>query len=316
MISERNLEKHQEILKHDRSLRNADLNLLTVFDAVMQFQNITRAAESMGMSQPAVSNAVSRLKVMFNDDLFVRHGRGIEPTARAKALFGPVRQALQLVLNELPGGGFDPQSSCRRFNMIISTPLDCRLSADIFTALEQASSTVEIRLQNVISENIEHQLRFRDIEFVIGYRKFEGADFCNQALFEDEVVLVTAENHPRITEYVSMESLLIEKHAVVMPGHGSLPDLPYESSYELQQRIAYQGTDLHSVIDIVSKTQLVAVVPRWLASYSAERTPLNIVTLPCCNNSITCYLSWHDSVGKDSGNMWLKDLLTENLTGD
>jgi LysR family transcriptional activator for leuABCD operon len=64
-----------------------DLNLLTVFDAVMQEQNITRAAHSLGMSQPAVSNAVSRLKVMFNDELFVRYGRGIQPTARASAIW-------------------------------------------------------------------------------------------------------------------------------------------------------------------------------------------------------------------------------------
>lgn len=75
-------------------LRMVDLNLLTVFDAVMQEQNITRAAHSLGMSQPAVSNAVSRLKVMFNDELFVRYGRGIQPTARAFQLFGSVRQAL------------------------------------------------------------------------------------------------------------------------------------------------------------------------------------------------------------------------------
>lgn len=78
-------------------LRMVDLNLLTVFDAVMQEQNITRAAHTLGMSQPAVSNAVARLKVMFNDELFVRYGRGIQPTARAFQLFGSVRQALQLV---------------------------------------------------------------------------------------------------------------------------------------------------------------------------------------------------------------------------
>ncbi len=88
-------------------LRMVDLNLLTVFDAVMQEQNITRAAHVLGMSQPAVSNAVARLKVMFNDELFVRYGRGIQPTARAFQLFGSVRQALQLVQNELPGSGFE-----------------------------------------------------------------------------------------------------------------------------------------------------------------------------------------------------------------
>lgn len=103
-------------------LRMVDLNLLTVFDAVMQEQNITRAAHALGMSQPAVSNAVARLKVMFNDELFVRYGRGIQPTARAFQLFGSVRQALQLVQNELPGSGFEPASSERVFHLT-SVPL-------------------------------------------------------------------------------------------------------------------------------------------------------------------------------------------------
>lgn len=97
--------------KMESSLRSVDLNLLTVFDAVMQEQNITRAAHNLGMSQPAVSNAVARLKVMFNDELFIRHGRGIQPTQRAKQLFGPMRQALQLVKNELPSSIFAPETS-------------------------------------------------------------------------------------------------------------------------------------------------------------------------------------------------------------
>lgn len=93
----------------ESTLRGVDLNLLTVFDAVMQEQNITRAAHNLGMSQPAVSNAVARLKVMFNDELFMRQGRGIQPTQRARQLFGPIRQALQLIRNELPSSVFTPK---------------------------------------------------------------------------------------------------------------------------------------------------------------------------------------------------------------
>src|SRR5476649_2001767 len=124
------------------NLRNVDLNLLTVFDAVMQMQNITRAAQMLGMSQPAVSNAVSRLKVMFNDDLFVRSGRGIQPTLRARQLFGPVRQALQLVMNELPGAGFDPSISMRQFNVAICSPLDKRLTSQVLHAVDTLASSV------------------------------------------------------------------------------------------------------------------------------------------------------------------------------
>lgn len=118
-------------------LRMVDLNLLTVFDAVMQEQNITRAAHVLGMSQPAVSNAVARLKVMFNDELFVRYGRGIQPTARAFQLFGSVRQALQLVQNELPGSGFEPASSERVFHLCVCSPLDSILTSQIYNHIEQ-----------------------------------------------------------------------------------------------------------------------------------------------------------------------------------
>lgn len=89
-VSENNIKQPQVTDGIKPQLRTVDLNLLTVFDAVMQEQNITRAAQALGMSQPAVSNAVARLKVMFNDELFVRYGRGIQPTARhssSSALF-------------------------------------------------------------------------------------------------------------------------------------------------------------------------------------------------------------------------------------
>jgi len=113
-------------------LRMVDLNLLTVFDVVMQEQNITRAAAYLQMSQPAVSNAVARLKTMFEDELFVRYGRGIQPTARAFQLYGSVRQALQLIQNELPGAGFEPINSARIFNMCVCSPLDNYLTSVIY----------------------------------------------------------------------------------------------------------------------------------------------------------------------------------------
>lgn len=109
----------------ESTLRGVDLNLLTVFDAVMQEQNITRAAHNLGMSQPAVSNAVARLKVMFNDELFMRQGRGIQPTQRARQLFGPVRQALQLIRNELPSSIFSPETSTRLFKLAICSHAIC-----------------------------------------------------------------------------------------------------------------------------------------------------------------------------------------------
>lgn len=297
--------------ENETHLRNVDLNLLTVFDAVMQLQNITRAAHSLGMSQPAVSNAVARLKVMFNDDLFVRFGRGIQPTQRARQLFGPVRQALQLVMNELPGAGFDPNTSLRQFNIVICSPLDKFLTSQVLNAVDMSSTGISVKLKTIVNENIEHQLRYQNIEFMISYSKFERADFCNQALFNDELVLVAAQSHPRISPHMSDEKYLKEKHAVMILDRFYSFSSPYYDDPELHSLIAYQGTDLLSVMDIVSKTDMVALVPRWLAQANAKSLNLSVIPLPWMKHNLTCYLSWHESSSKDKGNMWMKTLLSQ-----
>lgn len=307
-------EKKHEAGHEDNHLRRADLNLLTVFDAVMQLQNITRAAQMLGMSQPAVSNAVSRLKNMFNDELFVRCGRGIEPTARAHQLYGPIRQALQLVTNELPGLGFDPLTSKRQFSITISSPLDLLLTPKVLTMLKRCSEGVTLNIESLIHENIENQLRYHELEFAIDYRSIDRADFYNQRLFDDELVLISSRNHPRLPTKLDYDCFLNEKHAVVrLHGYSSF-SFPYYNAPESQARVCYQGASLISVMEIVSRTDMIALVPRWLALHNAERLNLRIDTVPWFDNKLHCYLSWHESASKDKGNLWMKDLLIQSAS--
>lgn len=295
----------------DVHLRSVDLNLLTVFDAVMQMQNITRAATSLGMSQPAVSNAVARLKVMFNDELFVRSGRGIQPTMRARQLFGPVRQALQLVQNELPGSEFEPLTSTRAFSLSLCSPLDLRLGAKIVNYVRPIAPQLNLQIKSYINNNIEHQLRYQDVEFVIGYSRFESMEFRSMALFDDELVLAVAQAHPRMTADVTPEHMLSEQHAVVsLESFGSFSK-PYYIEEALQRAVTQQCTDLYSVLNMVSQTEMVAIAPAWLVQQQA--TSLKIKAVPLCaeDNKATCYLSWHECSERDKGHQWMKSVLTE-----
>ncbi len=164
-----------------------DLNLLTVFDAVMQEQNITRAAHTLGMSQPAVSNAVSRLKVMFNDELFVRYGRGIQPTARLSAVWLGTPGAAAGP-NELPGSGFEPLSSERVFHLCVCSPLDNILTSVIFNKVAEIAPNIHLVFKSALNQNTEHQLRYQETEFVIGYEEFRRPEFACVPLFKDEMV--------------------------------------------------------------------------------------------------------------------------------
>ena len=292
----------------ESTLRGVDLNLLTVFDAVMQEQNITRAAHNLGMSQPAVSNAVARLKVMFNDELFMRQGRGIQPTQRARQLFGPIRQALQLIRNELPSSVFQPESSTRLFKLAICSPCDMRFAPRIMESINEQAPSVQLHLDAEFDRLLSERMRYQEIDFVIDYARFDDQGFSSTEIFKDELVVIASKTHPRIQGGVSAEQLINEKHAKLSRVHGqrSFSEQAYR---ELDCQAAYEGSSLSNLLYVVSQSQLVTIAPRWMAENAVNSDQLQILDLPFENKEISGYLSWHESSEKDKGHIWLRDQL-------
>ncbi|KJF94845.1 transcriptional regulator [Photobacterium angustum] len=293
----------------ESTLRSVDLNLLTVFDAVMQEQNITRAAHNLGMSQPAVSNAVARLKVMFNDELFIRHGRGIQPTQRAKQLFGPLRQALQLVKNELPCSIFSPMTSTRTFKLAICSPSDMRFAPQILKEMHKQAPHLRLQLEAEFEAELAQKLRYQEIDFVIDYVRFDEQGFCSTELFSDELVVIASGNHPRLHDSISEAEFNNEMHAVLktIPEVKGFADHIYNQAHSYNE--AYQGASLSNIMYVVGQSELIAVAPRWLAESVADNLHLKVLELPFTNNKISGYLSWHESTQKDKGNIWMRDQL-------
>ncbi|MGR5067962.1 MULTISPECIES: LysR family transcriptional regulator CalR [Vibrio] len=292
----------------ESTLRGVDLNLLTVFDAVMQEQNITRAAHNLGMSQPAVSNAVARLKVMFNDELFMRQGRGIQPTQRARQLFGPVRQALQLIRNELPSSVFQAESSTRLFKLAICSPCDMRFAPKIMENVHEQAPNVQLHLDAEFDRLLSERMRYQEIDFVIDYARFDDQGFSSTEIFKDELVVIASKTHSRIQAGVSAEQLINEKHAKLSRVHGqrSFSEQAYR---ELDCQAAYEGSSLSNLLYVVSQSELVTIAPRWMAENTINSDQLQILDFPFENKEISGYLSWHESSEKDKGHIWLRDLL-------
>ena len=277
-VPENNIKQPQATDGIKPQLRTVDLNLLTVFDAVMQEQNITRAAQALGMSQPAVSNAVARLKLMFNDELFVRYGRGIQPTARV-------------------------------FHLCVCSPLDNYLTSIIYNKVEEIAPNINLVFKSSLNQNTEHQLRYQEIEFVLGYEEFRRPEFSCVPLFKDEMVLVASKKHPRLNSPLREHDVYNEQHAVVALDRYASFSLPWYDTADKQACVAYQGMAMVSVLNVVSQTQLVAIAPRWLAEEFSDPLNLQILPLPLKLNSRTCYLSWHEAAGRDKGHQWMEELL-------
>ncbi|WP_282176945.1 transcriptional regulator LeuO [Vibrio nereis] len=292
----------------ESTLRGVDLNLLTVFDAVMQEQNITRAAHNLGMSQPAVSNAVARLKVMFNDELFMRQGRGIQPTQRARQLFGPVRQALQLIRNELPSSIFYPETSTRLFKLAICSPCDMRFAPKIMSAVYEQAPNVQLHLDAEFDRQLAERMRYQEIDFVIDYARFDGAGFSSTEIFKDELVVVASKSHPRIQESVTADQLSLERHAKLSRAHGqrSFSEQAYR---ELDVSADYEGSSLSNLLYVVGQSELVTIAPRWMVENAVNKDQLQVLEFPFENGKISGYLSWHESNEKDKGHIWLRDCL-------
>jgi LysR family transcriptional activator for leuABCD operon len=297
----------------ESTLRSVDLNLLTVFDAVMQEQNITRAAHNLGMSQPAVSNAVARLKVMFNDELFMRQGRGIQPTQRARQLFGPVRQALQLIRNELPNSVFLPESSTRQFNLAICSPNDLRFAPKIFSTVRELAPHVQLHLEADFNQQLSERLRYQEVDFVIDYTRFEDPGFSSTAIFKDELVVVASKSHSRVKGKVTAEEVMAERHAKLSQIHG-IRSFSEQAYHDVDCQSHYEGTSLSNVLYVVSQSELVTIAPRWLVESSPNWDQLQMMTLPFPRKEIHGYLSWHESNEKDKGHCWLKEQLMSICT--
>jgi LysR family transcriptional activator for leuABCD operon len=292
----------------ESTLRGVDLNLLTVFDAVMQEQNITRAAHNLGMSQPAVSNAVARLKVMFNDELFMRQGRGIQPTQRARQLFGPIRQSLQLIRNELPSSVFSPETSTRLFKLAICSPCDIRFAPQIMSSIQELAPNVNLHLDAEFDRQLSERMRYQEIDFVIDYACFDQQGFSSTEIFQDELVVVAAKSHPRVNGEISTESLTQERHAKLSKIHGqrSFSEQAYR---DLDVTPYYEGTSLSNVLYVVGQSELITIAPRWMIENAANKEQLQILKAPFSNAKISGFLSWHESSEKDKGHLWLRDQL-------
>lgn len=292
----------------ESTLRGVDLNLLTVFDAVMQEQNITRAAHNLGMSQPAVSNAVARLKVMFNDELFMRQGRGIQPTQRARQLFGPVRQALQLIRNELPSSVFAPETSTRLFKLAICSPCDLRFAPQIMTTIHESAPHVNLHLDAEFDRQLAERMRYQEIDFVIDYARFDEQGFSSTEIFQDELVVVASKAHPRLNGETTAQELAQERHAKLSKVHGqrSFSEQAYR---ELDVAAYYEGTSLSNVLYVVGQSELVTIAPRWLVENAANKDQLQMIRFPFSDAKISGFLSWHESSEKDKGHLWLRDQL-------
>ncbi|WGW11892.1 LysR family transcriptional regulator [Saxibacter everestensis] len=300
-------------------MRDIDLNLLPSLQVLLELRNVSRAAERMQMSQPAMSAALARLRRHFNDELLVREGRGYALTAFARALVPRVERAYAEVQDAMQlRSSFSPETSDRTFTIAASDYATSLLIRSLRTTMAKTAPRVSVDFVPTATMFLRPGLEvYTNVDIVVGPMGFDLIGESRQ-LFRDEFVALVDAGNPLLAEdRVTIADLAARPHAV--GDFGSTVVTPPMQLFEecgAVPSVAARVTGFQGLPAVVEGTDLVAMVPRMLAAHASRSGHLAVVELDAdLEAPLVEALYWHPLQTNDPANTWLRDLIKEAAAG-
>jgi DNA-binding transcriptional LysR family regulator len=296
-------------------VNKVDLNLLPIALALYDEQNVSRAAKRLGMSQPAVSMALRRLRALFNDQLFVRAPNGIAPTPRAHALVEVARPLVAKLHDELLADDrFDPAVSTRPFTFALSDVGEMVFLPKLLERLRSHAPNASIRSLSVPPDELADGLESGDVDLAIGYfPDLRRQSFFQQRLFTHHFACLLRAAHPLRQRRLSLDAFLAAEHAVVHAG-GRSQEI-FERLLErkrLRRRIVLLTPHFLSLPMIIARSDLITTVPHALALYFARLSKeLAIAQPPFAIAGFDLKQHWHRKYHHDARSRWLRQQVAE-----
>jgi DNA-binding transcriptional LysR family regulator len=309
-----------------------DLNLLRVFDALIEERSVTRAGERLGLSQSAISHALNRLRYVLNDELFVRTPDGMQPTIRAAEIAPRLREGLLQLQLALGPAEFDPARTERRFTIACTEYVGTILMPQLVARLRGLAPNAEIRIRPSNMGVAEPLLAGR-VDLAIGSFRRVPELFIYETLFHETRVWVLSADHPAARHDLTLERLSALSHLIISSSgedeqavHGYVTDHGLERLVTrsevglLQGALAAQGlrrvirlTTPHflAALAIVSQSDMAAPLPRRLAAAFAEQYRLKLFEPPYPSPSFDIMALWHRDHGEEPAIVWLRTVLKE-----
>lgn len=299
-------------------IRSVDLNLLPVLDALLRHRSATLAARELNMSQSALSTALGRLRVLLGDDLFVRTGRGLRPTARAGELAEPVAEIIERVCDRvLQSSTFHPATATGEFRIAHSDVGAYVLWPRVVRAVRARAPGVRLVLRTLQQAEIAPALAEGQVDLAIGSYPGLPESLFQQRLFERVYVALMAREHPLARKTLTLRSFAAAPQVVVRAAAG------------VQDRIdavlAAQGLARPECVELPSYLMIpplleagdfVAVVPGQLADAFSRHGNFASRKLPISVPATVVRMHWHRRFNEDAANRWLRALMAEEFGGE
>jgi DNA-binding transcriptional LysR family regulator len=290
-----------------------DLELLLVFDEIYKTRNVTRAAGNLGLPQSTVSIGLAKLREHFNDRLFSRTAKGMEPTPRAENAIADVRrsiQALQHALAEQPV--FDPANSQREFRICMTDISEVVLLPQLLNHLRKVGTGIRLDVSK-ISPDSPAELADGTVDLAVGFMPHLEAGFYQQTLFNQHFTCLVSADHPRIGKTtLRLDALQREAHVVVRTsgtGHAIVDKVLAQEA--VQRKVALQLPSFLGVARIVAETEMIAIVPHRYGAVMAGREHIRMLPVPVKLPSFSVKQHWHERYHADASNRWLRQVMAQ-----
>lgn len=291
-------------------IRAVDLNLLKAFDALSAERAVTRAASRIGLSQPAMSHALSRLRDLFSDDLFVRTPGGMEPTARAREIAPLISHAIEQIEAALNlGAGFDPATSTATFTAGMGEYAEVALVGRLVEAFSKAAPHATLRLVAVHGADAAEQLERGAIDVAAAHLRNLPPTIETALLFRDPFVVVARKGHPITQAPLTVEAYAAQNHVLVSPRGqqtGALDRLLVD--YGQRRRVALLVATYLAVPAALANSDLIATVPSRVATLIAAHAAIAALPLPV-DLQATVSMAWHRRSASEPAQAWFRGLL-------
>lgn len=288
-----------------------DFNLLTIFLEVYQLRSITLAADSLGLTQPGVSQALKRLQIKLGVDLFVREGRGISPTNAAAQLANQISPAFKMMNSALRNVvGFDKKIP-RSFLVYINEPMMNLLQPAVENDLSMGNCNIKFQVTPDNENQLLQQLSLQKADLAIDFGPLPNLSFSNQFFYNEEIVLVCRKGHPRIDGYITQEQFNQEKHITLKMRRLNLSALDYFTEGIIHERqVSCECQSIVSMMMMISETNCIGVTSSGMADKYAEKLNLQRIQLPFKTIPVIHKLIWHKRNEFDPAHIWLREKLT------
>ena len=292
-------------------LKDVDLNLLVVFNQLLIERRVSRVADNLGLSQPAVSNALARLRKLTGDTLFLRTTKGMEPTPFAQQLAEPIAYALGLIHSAVnQRTSFDPATAKRSFTVGMTDIGEIYFLPKLMEELARVSPGVTMSTVRNTSVNLRDEMEAGHIDLAIGLLPQLKAGFFQRRLFRQRYVCMFRTGHILDKRKVSLAEFSSAKHVVVVSegtGHGKVDELLERGG--VARDVLLTVPHFVAVGHILQHSDMVATVPERLAQALVGPFGLAYVNHPASLPEIAINMFWHAKFLKDPANEWLRDLV-------